>query len=529
VITFCELYHALSETSSTNAKVTMLADYFAEVDDKELGWAVHLLRGATLKRTISGRTLRLWAADSSGVPLWLVEESYNVVGDLAETCALLTSRSSGVKGHSLMHWIALHQELEKSDEECKRRRITALWRELSCDEAIVFNKLMTGGLRIGVSGGLVAKALAVVCGSEPGAIAHRLLAFHEPSVITRQALFHEVNRVDSLVPYPFFLAHSFEDSLQLSSQADEWRVEWKWDGIRAQVVKRAGGIALWSRGGELLTDEFPEFQPLAQILNDGVVLDGELVAWGDGIPAPFGDLQRRLNRRVVSKSILAKVPVRFIAYDLLELGSDDLRHLPLHERRLRLEELYGVLREHTTLLQLSPCFSCSSWQEVAALREQANEQHAEGVMLKHGGSQYGVGRTRGPWWKWKRDPYTVDAVLVYAQRGHGRRANLFTDYTFAVWESGQLIPFAKAYSGLSNAELREVDGIIRKTTIDSFGPVRAVQPTLVFEIAFEGIQLSKRHKSGVAVRFPRIHRWRRDKAIAEADSISALRNLVALE
>jgi DNA ligase-1 len=308
----------------------------------------------------------------------------------------------------------------------------------------------------------------------------------------------------------------------------DWQIEWKWDGIRVQLVKRAGSVALWSRGDELISDGFPEIVEAGQTLPDGTVLDGELVAWDGDHPGTFFDLQKIINRRRLTPALIRSMPVRYLAYDLLEHDGVDVRHAPLSERSATLRNHYGALLESSQLFLIPPVVQACSWSEVLNAQQSARAKHAEGLMLKRLDSSYGVGRTmRGAWWKWKVDPYSIDAVLLYAQKGHGRRADLFTDYTFGVWDGERLVPFAKAYSGLTDKELLEIDSFIKRNTEERFGPVRTVKPELVFEIAFEGIQASSRHRSGVAVRFPRIVRWRRDKPTAEADTLATLHALAA--
>jgi DNA ligase-1 len=312
-------------------------------------------------------------------------------------------------------------------------------------------------------------------------------------------------------------------------------LEWKFDGIRGQLIRRAGQGFLWSRGEELINGAFPELIQASAALQEGTVLDGEVLVWPPGAeqPAPFAQLQRRLGRKAPGRALLAECPAAFVAYDLLEQGGEDWRQQPLSQRRAALEGLIRQLPEATPapgagLLRLSPRLALQSWGELESLRQQASTAAAEGVMLKHLASPYLAGRRRGHWWKHKRDPYTLDVVLLYAQAGSGRRANLFTDYTFGLWdrdpsaagEPAQLVSFAKAYSGLDDGEIRDLDRWIRSHTTERYGPVRAVQPLQVFELAFEGLQRSSRHKSGIAVRFPRIARWRRDKPAREADTLA---------
>lgn len=301
----------------------------------------------------------------------------------------------------------------------------------------------------------------------------------------------------------------------------------KWDGIRGQLIHRPGTFALWSRGEELITDRFPEFAPLVDFLPPGIVLDGEVLAWDStqNRPLPFAELQKRIGRKTVPKKLLAEAPARLLAYDLLEEGGIDLRSQPYDQRRARLAAILGALPEGMPL-GLSPSLPFADWPALTAERAGARAAMAEGVMLKRGSSPYHVGRKRGHWWKWKLDPWSVDAVMVYAQAGHGRRANLYTDFTFAVRAGNELLPFTKAYSGLTDAEFAEITRWVQKNTLERFGPVRRVKPELVFEIAFEGIQESPRHKSGLALRFPRMARWRRDKPVDEVDTIDGLRDLL---
>jgi DNA ligase-1 len=445
--------------------------------------------------------------------------------------------------------------------EAQAAALRAWWSVLGAPQRFLLVKLIGGGFRVGVSKLLVQRALAQAAGLDAKLVAQRMMGYTDarsaPTPERYAALLAPASHqaaADGGQPYPFFLAHQLEAPL---SQFDasigppaEWLVEWKYDGIRAQAVKRAGRVRLWSRGEELIGDGFPDaITPLAA-LPDGTVLDGELLVWPDGAerPSPFAQLQKRLNRKVLGRKLLADAPVRFIAYDLLEDGGVDQRAQPQAERRTRLEA-----RLHDTPIRLSPLVQAADWPAYAALRAQSRERGVEGFMLKHRASAYGSGRTKadGTWWKWKIEPMTADGVLVYAQAGHGRRASVYTDYTFAVWNRApdsaqeaqavidaiarreppndgglQLVPFAKAYSGLTDEEFKRIDKVIRATTLEKFGPVRSVKPTLVFELGFEGIQASPRHKSGIAVRFPRMLRIREDKPLHEADTLQALRELI---
>ncbi len=523
---FTELYAALDETTRTNAKVAAMAGYFAAAPPADAAWAAHFLSGNRPKRLIPARRLAGWAGERAGVPEWLFGECHQAVGDLAETVALLLDGGPGAGG-SLAHWVEERLlALRGLDEEAQRAAVVAAWSELDGRQIFVWNKLITGAFRVGVSRRLVLRALARATDIDAATLAHRLMGGWRPSADAwRRLIAPDTRDADLSRPYPFCLAHPLAGEPDELGEVDAWQAEWKWDGIRAQLIRRSGQVFLWSRGEELVTDRFPELAEAGRLLPDGTALDGELVAWRDGAPLPFGELQRRIGRKQLGRRILDEVPAALVAYDLLEDGGEDARGLPLDERRRRLEKLVAGLPANQ-VLRLSPTVDADGWQELAARRDEARRRGAEGLMLKRRDSPYGVGRQRGAWWKWKVDPYTVDAVLLYAQRGHGRRASLYTDYTFAVWDGDALVPFAKAYSGLTDAEIRQVDRFVRRHTRERFGPVRSVEPRLVFELAFEGISRSTRHKSGVAVRFPRMARWRRDKKAEAADTLETVKGLL---
>lgn len=537
---FTALVEALDRTTRTGEKVDALARYFAEAPAADAAWALYVLTGRKVKRAVSSTRLRGWIVERTGHPDWLVDEAYAAVGDLGETLALLhppteADRTGGTDR-------PLHRVLEDDvlplrdmDEPEARRAVLDTWTELDAAQRFVWNKLLTGAFRLGVGRKLTVRGLARATGLPPALLAHRVTGAWSPTP-------HDFARIvapasdetDPGRPYPFFLAHPVDDEagVEALGPREEWQVEWKWDGIRAQLLKRVGEVLVWSRGEELVTPWFPEIADAAAALPDGHVLDGEVVAWGGGGVRPFGDLQRRLNRKRVGARLLREVPVRFLAYDLLEAEGEDRRERPLDDRRAALEELLAAAEVPTghggaPVLGLSPLVDAPDWSTLATLRSGARERRVEGLMLKRRTSPYRVGRPRGDWWKWKVEPFRVDAVMIYAQRGHGRRASLHSDYTFGLWDGDALVPFAKAYSGLTDAEIREVDRWIRRHTLERFGPVRSVEPVLVFELAFEGIRRSTRHKSGVAVRFPRMVRWRRDKPAAEADTLDAVRALVS--
>lgn len=521
---FAALFRALDSTTKTGEKTAALADYFRTAPETDRIWTIALLSGRRPKRSVTSTELRLWAAEAAGIPLWLFEECYGVAGDLAETIANLLPPPQDDGEWTLTTMILRIISLSGQGEAERKEAVLSLWNQLSGEERFLFNKLLTGGFRMGVSQGLMVRALAMATGKETTTIAHRLMGNWDPAR-TRFSDLLEGDGEDSARPYPFALASPLEAAPDTLGPCSDWLAEWKWDGIRGQLIARQDSFALWSRGEELMTDRFPEFLPLADFLPSGTVIDGEVLAWQNAAPLPFAALQKRIGRKTVPKRVLVEAPAHLLAYDLLEFRGEDMRQRPLGERRDLLTQVLSSLPENMPI-SISSQVIASDWSELAKARLRAREGNAEGLMLKRLSSPYFVGRKRGDWWKWKIDPYTVDAVMIYAQSGHGRRANLFSDFTFAVRDGNDLVPFAKAYSGLTDAEFAEVTRWVQKNTLERFGPVRRVRPELVFELAFEGIQLSPRHKSGIALRFPRINRWRHDKRPEEIDTIETLRRLI---
>ncbi len=523
---FAQLFVQLDQTTKINIKVKALADYFAEAPDEDKLWTIAILSHRRPKRTVTTTLLRQWASEYGKIPLWLFEESYHVVGDLAETITLVLPERKNIIEKSLTHWIHFIKELDGLEEVQKKEQIWYAWNGLSKAERYIFNKLITGNFRVGLSQKLMVRSLSKYTGIEENLLAHRIMGNWSPDENTFEQLILSENPLDDISkPYPFYLAYALEDPPEELGPLSEWQVERKWDGIRGQIIIREGKVFVWSRGEELVTDKFPEYHQLAKAIPDGTVLDGEILAFKDGQPLGFNTLQTRIGRKNVSKNILKKAPVILMAYDLLEWQGEDCRQEPMEKRRILLE---GLVSKYDTggILLLSDLVEVDTWDLVAKEREQSRNHFSEGLMLKKKDSVYQAGRRKGDWWKWKVDPLTIDAVMIYAQRGHGRRANLFTDFTFAVWNGEQLVPFAKAYSGLTDKEFQEITSWVRKNTIDRFGPVRSVTPTFVFEIAFEGIRASTRHKSGVALRFPRIKRWRKDKPVKEANTLDDLKEML---
>jgi DNA ligase-1 len=566
---FANLYARLDATTSSNAKLAALQDYFRAASAADAAWAVYFLSGGRPRQLVPTKLLRELTLSESGLPEWLFEESYQAVGDLAETMTLLLPETLHSSEEGLAEWVEQKLlPLRGLAPEVLTMQLVPLLQQLDRRSQLVCIKLITGSFRVGVSRLLVTRALAAVAEVDSKRVAQRLVGYTDlsarPTAAHYLKLIAPVNEDEDErlegQPYPFFLAHPLQlPTDEFAAQIglpDQWLVEWKWDGIRSQLVKRDGQLWVWSRGEELVTDRFPELNRLLEHIPDGTVIDGEIVVWKANAPCPDSDenrvsdvekdtcqndinqvqpfalLQQRIGRKTLTPKILENIPVVILAYDLLEWQGQDWRERPQWERRSQLEQV--VTQCAQPQLQISQLLTGDSWQDLDRQREASRSLGVEGMMLKRKDARYGVGRTKdvGVWWKWKIDPYSVDAVLIYAQRGHGRRASLYTDYTFAVWDAAEnvldrkLVPFAKAYSGLTDAEMREVDAIIRKTTVEKFGPVRSVTPSMVFELGFEGIALSSRHKSGIAVRFPRMLRWRQDKPVAEADTLETLRELL---
>ncbi len=525
---FAKLFSEIDATTRTTEKVDAMSRYFTNADPADAAWAVWFLSGGRPKRLVPVRMLATWAMEESGVPAWLFEESYHAVGDLAETIALLLPDNSASSDESLDSWVRNKLlAIGGASEEKQKAIVLDAWRALGGVERFVWNKLITGSFRVGVSQSLLVRGLSRASAVPEGTISHRLAGDWRPTADAYVKLIAEGTEAPAQSsPYPFYLAYPLESELEDLGTVDEWQAEWKWDGIRAQLIRRKGLTYIWSRGDDLLTERFPELVEAAEWLPDGTVIDGEILPWRDNRPLPFAQLQRRIGRKNLTPKIRAEVPVSLVVYDLLELNGEDVRERPMSWRREQLALLVQSASAESRFI-LSPVAAASTWDEIRAAKDKARELGSEGLMLKRLDSPYGVGRRKGGWWKWKLDPYSIDAVMVYAQPGHGRRALLHTDYTFAVRDGGTLVPFAKAYSGLTDAEIREMDAWIRRNTVEKFGPVRSVKPEQVFELGFEGIQASPRHKSGIAVRFPRILRWRKDKPASEADTLDSLKALLA--
>lgn len=529
---FTELYTELDQTNKTNEKVEILKEYFARADRRDAAWALYFLSGRKPRQIVPSKKLREFALELSGIPEWLYEESRDTVGDGAETIALLLPNNAEID-ETPLHVLVEEKllPLRAADEATQKREVVEAWARMNYAQRLVYNKLISGSFRIGVSQLLVVRALAQVSEVPADIVAHRLMGEWTPDAEFFAHLLNpelESDETPVARPYPFHLAHQIDFPLADLGDVSEWRAEWKWDGIRAQVIKRADQVFMWSRGEDLITERFPEIARAAESLPNGTVLDGEILPWLNDAVQPFTELQKRIGRKNLSAKILAEVPVILQCYDLLETEGRDIRSFDLRTRRELMERILSDLSDEARrVFRPTETVEAADWTDLTEKRELSRSLGVEGFMLKRLGAPYRVGRHRGDWWKWKIDPFTIDAVLLYAQKGTGKRSGLFTDYTFAVWnDAGELVPFAKAYSGLTDQEIRRVDKFVRDNTKETFGPVRSVTPKLVFELAFEAIQKSTRHKSGVAVRFPRILRWRDDKTIKDADSLKTIHDLL---
>lgn len=523
---FAELIQQLETSNKTNDKIAALVDYFSTADERDKPYVIAMFTGKKPKRPVNTNLIKTWAIEKSGIPEWLFAESYHSVGDLSETIALILPEAEHYTELKLHQWIEALRDITQKDEEEKKKFIVNSWNSLDTAQRFIFNKLISGNFRIGVSHKMLVNALAKQSDTDSNRIMHSIMGKWKPDEISYKELIEGLHvNTDNSWPYPFCLAYALESPPESLGEPSAWQAEWKWDGIRGQIVKRNGELFIWSRGEELVTDQFPELHFLVDELPDGTVLDGEILSVKGGQVQAFSILQQRLNRKTINKSQLNDAPIGFFCYDLLEFSGKDFRTETMASRRNMLEKLLTEVDTHGIVL-LSPVVEFSDWEQLAETRQKSRENNSEGLMLKKRDSLYHAGRKRGDWWKWKINPYTVDTVMIYAQKGNGRRANFFTDYTFAVRDGEKLITIAKAYSGLTDKEIKQVDHFVKRNAIEKFGPVRTVKPELVFEIAFEGIAESKRHKAGLALRFPRIARWRKDKKADEINTLDDLRQLL---
>lgn len=525
---FAELIQQLEQSNKTNDKIAALVDYFSTANEKDKPYVIAMFTGKRPKRPVNTTLIKQWAIEISSIPEWLFTECYHNVGDLSETIALVLPPTENEIDKPLHQWITELAALYGQPDETKKSYIIKAWTGLNTQERFIFNKLISGNFRIGVSNKMLVNAIAKYSSMDSSKIMHAVMGKWEPNEITFKELIEgEHVNTDNSWPYPFCLAYALDTEPENLGVPADWQAEWKWDGIRGQIIKRNGELFIWSRGEELVTDQFPELHFLKDELPDGTVLDGEILSVKDGNVQSFSTLQQRLNRKTINRAQLSDAPIGFYVYDLLEYHGKDIRLIPLKERRKLLDGVIAALKK-TAIVTSSPVINFNTWEDLAALRLTARELNSEGIMLKKLDSIFHSGRKRGDWWKWKVNPYTIDTVMIYAQKGSGRRANFYTDYTFAVRDGEKLVTIAKAYSGLTDKEIKEVNSFVNKNAIEKFGPVRTVKPELVFEIAFEGIAESKRHKAGLALRFPRIARWRKDKKVDEINTLEDLRQLITI-
>ena len=522
---FAQLINALESTNKTNAKIDAIVDYLERAPDDDKLWFIALFTGKRPKRNVNTNYMKEWALEIIQLPFWLFQESYSSVGDLGETISLILPPPTEKIEKTLSEWMTEIIGLKTKTEAEKKEFVLNSWNGLDYTERLIFNKLLGGSFRIGVSSKTLINSLTKFSGQEASTLMHSLMGKWQPDEVSFQELISAENiNPDNSKPYPFCLAYPLEKDLEDLGKPDEWLIEYKWDGIRGQIIRRNDEVFIWSRGEELVTEQFPEIAEVVQNMKGNFVIDGEILAVKEGNVLNFNELQKRLNRKTLTKKMLAEIPIEVFAYDILELEGTDLREKPISARRAMLQEL--LLNEAPERIKMSQAIDFDDWNKLDLIRENSREINSEGLMLKQKNSPYHSGRKKGDWWKWKIDPLTIDAVLIYAQKGSGRRSGFYTDYTFAVKKEGKLVTVAKAYSGLTDKEIQEVSKFISKNTVEKFGPVRTVKPELVFELAFEGIGFSSRHKSGVALRFPRILRWRRDKTADQIDDIEDIKKLI---
>jgi len=522
---FAELINALESTNKTNAKIDAIIDYLERAPDEDKLWFIALFTGKRPKRNVNTNYMKEWALEITKLPFWLFQESYSSVGDLGETLSLILPPPNEKIEKSLSEWMNDIIDLKNKTDAEKKEYVLNSWNGLDYTERLIFNKLLGGSFRIGVSDKTLINALTKFSGQESSALTHSLMGKWQPDEISfKELISAEKINPDNSKPYPFCLAYPLEKELNELGTPEEWQIEYKWDGIRGQIIRRNDEVFIWSRGEELITEQFPEIKETVQNMKGNFVVDGEILAVKDGKVLNFNELQKRLNRKTLTKKMLSEIPIEVFTYDLLELENNDLREKSIASRRAMLEEL--LLNENPENIKISPVIEFENWEDLNQIRENSREINSEGLMLKQKNSPYHSGRKKGDWWKWKINPLTIDAVLIYAQKGSGRRSAYYTDYTFAVKKDDKLVTIAKAYSGLTDKEIMEVSKFVNKNAIEKFGPVRTVKAELVFEIAFEGIGFSNRHKSGVALRFPRIVRWRKDKTVEEIDDIEEIKKLI---
>ena len=530
---FATLFKELDETAQADLKIEALINYFKKVPPEDLAWTVSLLLGRKIKQVISVKRLRKWSVELTQIPDWLLAECLNNVGDLAETISLILPFEGNSENIPLHVWIEqCIFPLKDQQEEIQKEKIVSFWHQLNSVERFLFNKLVTGSFHVDIPPKLIIKALSSFCSLNEKYISQRLIGNWVPTAGFFNFLCtSNVSDTMANIPYPFNPVVQLDLKVEDLGNINQWLFEWKWNGIRSQIIKRENKVFIWSHDEDLLNDSFPELYELGSILPDGTVIEGIIIPIRDNILLPSAELKKRIAKRYPVKKILSDIPVSFVAFDLLEFDKEDIRNKSLNQRRNLLKEILNDITDKRIIL--SGVVECNSWKDLKIARSEAGKKSVDGLMLKRLYSPYSIGSETivsamqsgiltTNWYKWKNDPLTINAILLYARLEQGSTSPLFKEYTFALWHDGKLIPFAKTSSGLTDEEIIQVDSFIRKNTLGKFGPVRTVKPELVFKLEFDGIQKSSRNKSGIVVLSPHITRWHHYKKIEEAGSLNSL-------
>jgi len=524
---FAKLISNLEQTSKEAFKVTALAQYFSNATDEDKLWTLALFTGTRPKRVVDIKALKEFAEQVYTEGEWLFEASHQIVGDMAETIAYFLPKAKRNGNHTLSEWISMIRTIFNAERIDQRDAITKAWDTLRPEERFIFNKLITGGFRIDVSLKLLSKALAIVTGKDENLLAHKLNSDWHPDEVSFETLiFTENPEAEKSKPYPFHLAHTLESTVAELGDISNWQVERKWDGIRVQVIVRGNKISIWSRKGDILSSKVPELKPLAESMEDGTVLDGELICFKNGKILPINNLRTRFGRRNNSKKQFEESPCVFMAYDILEFKGEDIRNKDLAERRKKLEKVILQYYDEHKIILLSDIINNDNWESINSEREKSREHQVTGLVLKNKKSIYGSSRVEGDWWKWPVDPLFIDAILLYAQAGEGGSSKMYREYSFALWHGEDLVTFAKAKSGLEDKELKELTSFVKKNTKEKFGPVRSVAAVQIFRLAFDSITASKRHKSGILLKNPRLIEWLRDKNIEDGNNLDDLKKML---
>ena len=524
---FAALIRKLELSSRQNEKVLVLSAYFQEAAEKDRVWAIALLSQRRPSRTMTLRQMKKWALEFSGIPEWLFEESYQIVGDLAETIALILPPPTGQAEQGLSHWIETITELKGRASEAQKALVFKSWEVLDKAERFQFNKLVTGSFRVSVSQRLMTRALSLATGMPETVLAHRISGGWDPESTAFQDLVREQSPTEEAGrPYPFQRIHPLEEGPNVLGETSGYLIDWKWEGIRCQLIRRSSNSFIWSEKGELITGAFPAIASALDNFPEGLVLDGEIVIMQDAGVGPASGIEKRLGMKKPGPKALRELPAAFIAFDILEREGTDLRDRPLLERKQQLLDLAGQVDATGEVILFSDPLPVNDWADVAGFRAEARNMRADGLLIKKRELPYRSGDVEGPWLHWKPEAHTINALLIYATRGQGGSTRQYTDLSFAVWAGDQLVPFTRTIEGLPEEDMAELSSWIRENTVERFGPVRSVRAEQVFEIAFEGIEPSSRHRSGLILRSPRILRWCRGLTPDRAGKLSSLKKLL---